>query len=523
MRTNKPLRILHLLIAMNLCACSDSKSTNPLASTGSAFSKAFPLGFAVSSPTSHSAASGSSLGAASVGTLSVSADDSFEEKQEALEEIVTGTTAADCTINVTLASPTNASCYGPNLTYVNHPNAPTPDANTTDEDSGVNDTDGEGQLPGGDLGIWTASQADGEACAAAQLNSRIQGIASQIDAGMFTMAGLMCAANVSGQSLPAIGASLDLSTNLAGHVTINSAAVTVTTATITRAADSAGGDPVYVSTVVGTAGTKTYTIRLKHSATAADNSTYLGKLSLTIADADGTKPGNCGGGSLTGQTDGTSISYELASATSLKYEAKSANFCGTTGDPFVSTANQSIDLSKKFNNSSLPTGWGNNANYFIASFDPTDLTGSFAYAWQAGVNDGNTRAFLAKVESAGASATAWFGFGPAADDASVGTIDRMICNWAGPNQSHTGLSKAQQQVMTLTSGKFTATSSNIVYDPTNTCTSDGTDGSGHAFSYSWDFGGTQTRVGNASAMDLVNLSTVTSGFTAPTAPTNVDL
>jgi hypothetical protein len=237
-----------------------------------------------------------------------------------------------------------ANCYGPTINFTNHP-------------GGTNPT----SLPGGDLGIWSATEtASGEACAAAQLNQQMRGVASQVDSGLFAMAGLICIADVSGQSLPAVGSSLDLTSSLSGLVTINGTAITLTAATLAREADTTEGYPVYVSTIQGS----DYFFRLKHIATIADNTTFKGKLSIST-------PNN----------DKTSISYVKASNTSVVYELKSVN---GSSSAWVS----STDFTAK-----VASGWQNNANYLLANYDPSTGDGNYLYAWQAGSGDSHARVF----------------------------------------------------------------------------------------------------------------------------------
>ncbi len=475
-------------------ACSKS-STTPATSTATDLGTTFPLGLAISSPTSQSAAS-LAVNAAGIGKFEVDSDLPAEEKAEELETLLSGST---CSITVTLGSATNTACYGPSVTYANHPN-------------------GYPNAPSGDLGIWDHSSSDGEACAASQLNSRMSGVTTFVDAGMFAMAGLICKAQTLGLALPDAGESLDLTSSMAGLVTINATALSVTTATLARSATDSGSNPVYVTTLEGTAGTKTYSIRLKHIPTDADNVTYSGKLSVSIATDSGTKSGNCNSitGSTTGSTDATSILYSKSSATAAVYELRNASFCGDDADPFVSATNRSVDVTAKAVSTSNPDGWGDNGNYLLASYNPEDDTGTYLYAWQAGANDGKTRVFNASITSTGGKA--FFGFGPDLTlNTNLGSIAGMHCNWLNGLSSSPSVTKAQKQTMTLTSGTFTTTASDskITFDPVDSCES-----SSGTFTVT-PTGGT-ARSGSSTTLDLVDVSTIATDISSITAPTDID-
>ncbi|SVE06221.1 uncharacterized protein METZ01_LOCUS459075, partial [marine metagenome] len=101
----------------------------------------------------------------------------------------------------------------------------------------------------------------------------------------------------------------------------------------------------------------------------------------------------------------------------------------------------------------LPSkGWCADLHVIRANIDKEGF-GKVGYAWQAGKSDGFTRTFNIKTDNSSGTLTAdaYFGFNPHPDN-STGTlkyrstnIDRMICNWAGPGQSHTVVSKVQRQ------------------------------------------------------------------------------
>lgn len=482
------------------CNKSSSDGDSGGGNVSSLFKSAFPEEAAVSSPTAQKSAGQSSLQSLEDGVrIMADATDTADKKKEALDTVIDGTTSDSCKVNINLYTSGNANCYGPTLKMANHP-----DGTVT------------GDLPPGDLGIWTATEGT-EACAAAQLNSRMKGVSSMMDAAFFSVASMMCAAKNAGQTLPEVGSSVDVSSSMSGKVTINSNSTTITTATLARESDT-NGKPVYVSTIQGSytesSHSKTFTIRMKHvPAGVQDETTFTGKVSIKLTDnqLDSGFAGNCSGSSG-GGVDAASIIYEKTSSSNMKYYLKTANYCGSNGNPFVSSSNYSVDLTRTY--SSNNGGWGNNANVLLADFDPSTGIGSYQYAWQAGRNDSHARVLNVKISSA-SSATAYFGFGPALSGTTgLGSIDRMICNWAGPGNNHTGVSKVQKQTLTRSSTTFTPSASYITYDPSNSC-----DGGG-----SFTYGISANNEVNASSTtsNLVNLTDLTSTITNVTAPSDVD-
>lgn len=499
-------RLLIFLAVLSLASyvsCNKSSSDGGGTPTvSSLFKAAFPEEAAVSSPTAQKSASVSMVSEILPGDIQAYGDatDTADKKKEALTTILDATSAEQCSVNINLYGSGNANCYGPNLDYQNHP-----------EGGG-----GNGQLPGGDLGLWDASETSGEACAAAELNSRMKGIASQVDTAFFSVASMMCAAKNASLNAPEnAGESLDVTSAIAGKVKINNQTATVSSATLAREADS-NGKPVYVSTIVASFGTKSVSIRLKHiPAGKLDEATFNGKLSIKLSDSvrESGFDGNCSGSS-SGQVDAVSIIYEKNASGNMKYALASANFCGSAADPYKSATNYSVDLSKTYNSNN--GGWGNNGNVFLADFNPNTGIGTYQYAWQAGRNDSNTRVMNMNISTT-STAVAYFGFGPAITSASgVGTIDRMICNWAGPGSNHTGVSKVQKQVMTRSSTMFTASSSAITYDPVTSC-----DSASGSFTFKKASDSTYTSASSTTA-NLVNLSEVSTNITNVSAPSDVD-
>ena len=135
--------------------------------------------------------------------------------------------------------------------------------------------------------------------------------------------------------------------------------------------------------------------------------------------------------------------------------------------------------------------------------------------------DGYTRTFNIKTDNNSAdnqTGDAYFGFNPNPDtnnndDYRSTSIDRMICNWAGPGNGPTskaGVSKLQRQQLEYDSTNYVwkSSSDNITFAPTNDC--DFTSNS------STTFGGSSASITN----NLVDNSTYTTNFgSQPSAPT----
>lgn len=469
-------------------------STGIVSGSGSDFASVLAEDMVLTSPTAQR--TGSSLFSTGpkytilgdvVAMVGPDPEDSPKEKKDALEALIADTPPASCAISLNMQNAGRANCYGPSVNWLDH------------EFNGAS-----GTWPGGDLGIWTDTEASsGEACVAAQLNAQMKGAISFIDTAQFIAAGIACVANKNGLTLPsAPSSSLDLTSDMSGVVTINSSAMTVTAAEILRDANDSSGNPVYVTTLAGTVGTKTFTIRVKHVPTSTDDSTNKGKISVKVS--------NSGGG-----TDGASLEYEKTSSTAGKLLLKKINFNSASADPFVSTSNYTVDYSKS---------WNNNADYLLAAINPSNFTGTYAYAWQAGNADDHTRTFNAILNESGGvvTGTAFFGYGPTMQTG-PGSIAGMICAWTGPDQNHTPVSKVQRQDLALSSGKFIVSgTTHTTFDPVADCEADTNIASGTTMVMNWNDGVSQTRSVSNTTENLSPLSDVAGALTIPTAPANVD-
>jgi hypothetical protein len=277
-----------------------------------------------------------------------------------------------------------------------------------------------------------------------------------------------------------------------------SAPFTIGRASVTREADSDAGDPIYLTRIeaVATEGTKSATLdlQLRHSDTAAG---YVGRLRYTIEAPFGESV-NCPDGA---KMAAVSLAYEKASGADIRYRIQRAMYCAVVADPFE--ADGSLD----------PDAWSQDFNEALINLDPADGGGVFAYAWQAGSGDDNTRVFLAELaaDAEGVlSGCGYFGFGPPIGDPDVGSIDGMICNWAGPGNVHVPEDKlvVQRQCVSFDAAEKVYVSDperlRITYAPVNACDSENP----------FEFGGVTGLVTN----DLLPLAEMTSAFTPPVEP-----
>lgn len=524
-----------ILAAAALGACGGSSSSAPAADTPAdttSVSNAVPSDVVIASPTASTTASANiaakSLRKAFAGDA---AGESYEDKKAAVDELRAGT--GTCGFTPSLDIPTMPECYGPQVNYTNHPG-------------------GEGmmgnQLPVKDVGFWNATEgADSEACAAAQMNFLIKTVSTRVDMALNMFNNMVCVGKQNNLELPAVGATTDLKAALGEKGPITG--VTLNTATIERLADDSDGNPVYKSSVNITLGDRTLNAILKHIKTG--DGTYKGKLSMTMTNASEMGMGgfsNCNGAAA-GSVHAAVVKYAKASSTSVVYEMNFAEFCGANATPLDSDNN--IARTNAFDPVDNLTGWGNDWNYGLFDLNPTNGTGTVAYAWQAGAADARTRTLNATVTEAAdgtASGTAYYGYGAGVDGTdALGVIEGFICNWAGPDGAISGpvgdaakthaalvaagkeVNAAQKQTLTRAAGGtvFTPATSNITYAPSNNCNKAApnlaftfmavTSGpSGTPLNQDNDITDATTVTNN-----LIDIGEITTNFTLPTPPTDV--
>lgn len=497
MKTNTRVVCCIIAIAaaatLGACGSSGGAASGSSTTTSSSSSDAVPTDVVIASPTASTSGSSSDVsvgkGLKATALPGDASSSSYSDKKAAREALEAGT--GTCGFTPSLTMPSVVQCYGPQLTYANHPDG----------------SPSSGTLPPFDTGFWNLTEgASGQACAAAQVNSLIDAVSTRVDM-MFNMFDMMvCVGKKAGLSLPAVGATTDYKTSMSANGSVSG--ITVNTATIERLANSSAGNPVYKSTInitISVGGmSRTGTAILKNEVTGTDASgknNYKGKLSMTMSNPTAIG-NNCGSNAPdSGSVMAGVVKYVKSSATSVKYEMNYAEFCGTTASPLDSSNNISRTnvfsqtATTSTNSGASKTGWGSNWNYGIFDLNPSNGTGSVAYAWQAGYNDQRTRVMditVSQASDGSASGTAWYGFGPDVNGSeTLGSIDGFICNWTGPNGATSvpgnnrsqatlaalspprAVSKSQKQKLTRANGATvyttTAANSNITYAVDNSC------------------------------------------------------
>lgn len=496
------------LMFLLLQGCSSSSSSSSSSDTNG-LSDTFPNDFAIASPFSSSSNSDSSrlvvkeLSKSKVQSATATDLENFSDKVERIDSLINADSIDECTFNFNLfgGGITSPECYGPTLSYTDHPDA-----------SGGPD---DGQLPSGDLGIWSENEGD-QACLAAKMNELISKVEERIDFSVNIFAWLLCVAGVQGKdTLPAVNGSTDLTTEVNNATSETGIGFDFSSATITRLDNDANGNAQYESSlsVTVTDSEKSLDMSLNMRHVPIDEDQYKGRIWTTMSGVFDIG-GNCNAPANAQSLIATSIGYERDSDTELKANFESAGFCDPDdADPF--TTSKRIDPQNAFDQSSNPGGWANNLNQGI--IQTTDSETSIVYRWMAGQNDSHARTFIVNIEpnSDGVQAgCGYFGFTPPTTATSA-IIDNlvMICNWAGPSGNHnTNVTEVQRQCVTQnsTTGKFVSDSTrlNISYAPVNSCSYDG--------SGTTTFGGS----GDAISKDLFNRSNITD-FSLPTEPTSV--
>jgi hypothetical protein len=367
----KGSKLLFFVLFLTLASCGGSSSDTTVSVTG------FPTDLALAAPFAGSASKNISVGKATVTVAS-----SYEDKKASVEAIASGTTASACTFTNTLFGSVNSpACYGPSLAYTNHPDCP--------DNSGraniCTAPNNSGTLPPLDVGIWSETDS-GNACMAAKIDQLTENASLQVDTAINLLATMRCAAGVYGRSLSS--SSLDMKDDLSAVLTANGITdITISSATLGNEGTDSSGNSVYSYHIEGTVtdsvsgDTRGIILYLKHIPTTADNSTYHGKLSYQFSDTSPADAGNCNdptrGTTVTTVAYTGTVLYEKSSSTALKYRIQNATFCDSTVN-HLDNSTRDISASDKVTSTNL-TGWGNDYNYALFSFSPTDATGTYIY------------------------------------------------------------------------------------------------------------------------------------------------
>lgn len=431
---------------------ADAASTDGSTASGPRQLTVFPMGLAVRSPT-HLAAP-----ARIAKRIDPTAAKTLDARQAQLAELLSGTKLADCAVflqSFLQGAADNVACYGPSLDYKGHPDA-------------TMGASAEGQLPGGDLGLWTESEAGGQACAAAKMNGLLDGVSRRVDLGLYAAASFVCTANVEGKlevsasadggsSIVTVPSKLDLTSSLA-TVLGDPGRMTVDAASLEQLITD--GSSAYHYTLGLTAsspiGDVVISTEIMHRPDAAVAGTYAGRIWGTMASG--------------GRTEAFSVGYARSEATGrLRYHTVSASYDMTATDVFDSDGRLRVD-----------SNWSGNIAQGLFDMDAATVSeGNGSFAWQAGRGDSHARVLNVFTER-GATTLAgcgFFGYGTrfnaTAAALSDNAISTFICNWAGPGNQHTGLvGYAQKQCMEQSAtGIFVPTTNAIAYAPVNSCSS----------------------------------------------------
>lgn len=515
--------LMLLCLASLACSTTNGAGTRVGNPPTIATTEAFPSNLAITSPLESDSEFTAGLPTLSLYATTGTAT-AFSAAAGRISAILDGTTLADCAplLDSILNQEDDASCYGPSVAYENHPDFLPPEVPPQNLEDGM--------LPPGDVGLWTENQGDtDQACAAAQLNERMNALESKSQVALEVLASMKCVMGVGGISLPASGSSTSLLTQMSEMATANSLRAAFSAADLSVSESDGLTQYSYDVSFTYTAANgdaHSVVLQLTHVPLNDDNTAYKGRFSYKI---DGFQVQE-GDGCLTDEmTEAGSVLYNLTTATDLKIQALHTGFCGNDANPIQSDG--LIHADDKFNPTDNPDGWMHNFTSTAAEFDPATSAGNYAFAWQAGKDDGNTRAFnLTLADDNGLQGTAFFGFGEDIETFD-GSIKGFICNWAGPGNTHVLLDYAQSQGITQvgSSDVFLSVSDelNIGYAPTNSCAYDGTG----AFTYDSDGSGTvDTDPAAVVANDLLPLTDangdevfdefVEAGFELPAIPEN---
>ena len=475
----KPKQIMALGLSVLLAACGGGSDTTE--STDTATSNNFPEGLALSSPfdlvSTSARPADSNTRANRVSITGMETHYAWTTAQ--IDRILDGTMPVRdaFTPELFFSFPRNAECFGPSVKYENHPDHQNP----PDPADRLN-----GELPTGDLGLWTEVDATtGHACAPAELNVRLNGMSKQGRGALMMVASMIAAANHNGIALPEAGSSVSVSSEL--NSAVADPDINISLAGITQNSDSSWTYQLFFeytrSWPVSGDYTHKISVRMDHTPSPSDaKNAYSGLIAYWISGDGGDAHfpgGNCPISS--DRTYNGSLKYERTALTAMKLQSRAATFCGTEVD--ASITGSGIDagmVNDDYVYDGSNQGWSENFDLFAADFDPDSLEGKYSYVWQAGSGDSHTRIFNIGVSEVNATLTgeSYFGYGDPIGNTG-GTIQTFICNWAGPNGGaslayRSQNDRVQRQHFTLdtSTGLFEPTNpaaSNITYAPTNDC------------------------------------------------------
>lgn len=360
----------------------------------------------------------------------------------------------------------NTNCYGPSVLYRNHPDATGGDPNPA-------------HLPSGDLGVFDASEANGEACVAAKMNEMTGKIRKTVQESIETGKRALCFATVLGKELPTEeGESLDLTADVntaleeiaadldkKGKLTFSTIKIT-----LVEAADTGNVFQTEVQADVPRGSLWTRVVTKKYSDTHTKGYVW-GVFTKTATTLQGQPPQN--------DPEVFSVIYDKEGDV-MKFEGTKSVAQSAQDKSALQTDKASLFESDK--RVRVATTGNPGYSHVMANLNSATGAGEMIFMWTAGGAQEEQRTLHAKVTASGDTRSGWgyFGFGPKLADfrtavkagtvaATQQSIDKMICNWAGPNNSHTGISYAQKQLITFSTDKFTASTNYVGFAARNNC------------------------------------------------------
>jgi hypothetical protein len=359
----------------------------------------------------------------------------------------------------------NTNCYGPSVLYTNHPDA-----------TGGQSTSG--HLPGGDLGIFDATESTGEACVAAKMNEMTGNIRKTVQESIETGKRALCFANVLGKELPTEeGEALDLTedvksaleeiaTDLGKKGRLSFSTIKIT---LVEAAETGNVFQTDVQADVPRGSLWTRVVTKQFSETHTKGYVW-GVFTQSATSLQTPQQNDPHVFSVIYDKDGDVIKFEGTKSVAQSATDKSA---------LESDKTALFETDKRVRVAST----GNPGySHVMASLDSSTGAGEMIFMWTAGGAQEEQRTLHAKVTADGDTRSGWgyFGFGPKLADfrtavkagtvsATQQSIERMICNWAGPSNSHTGISYAQKQLISFSTDKFTPTTNHIGFAARNNC------------------------------------------------------
>lgn len=376
-------------------------------------------------------------------------------------------------------------CFGPTINYTDHPDS-----------TGVSE---DGTLPTGDLGIFSASDKNGNACASTVAKWKLSKVQFEINVARQTQAMLLCMAAVQGKEIPADGSTVNLKpafSPVTDKFTVNIAKIEKMTDT-----DGTYVKIVFDGTFKASDGDKQMALSAKRfdpvTTTSSSGDEHKSRINMIFSEGNDHYME-----SLWVKKDDTYRYYKLLS-TELKGVSKTHQ---EIKDAYFSTGSLVIPHNE--------AGIGN-IDLFKALKKPSENKLALAYGWVAGSGDDYNR--VLNLFSNSTTGYAYYGYvkSPTTqwDKDNLGlnlnkSTSGMICNWAGPNNNHTPVSKVQFQKMTHSSGStWTSDSVNIQYVPTNSC--DWGSSALTTSTFDWTINGVTTTIdktANATWLDLLDQS-----------------